>query len=331
MNISPLEIKLINRYQGGFPLHEHPFTSMARQLDCDEESLLQCIQQSLEAGTLTRFGPLYDAVQLGGGLTLAALSVPETRYDAVTECVNAFPQVAHNYRREHELNMWFVLATESTDEIDSTLQAIQSACALPVYNFPKQQEFYVGLWLHLDDSNGVATVPVPEYLKTSSARSLSPLDSIDRKIIQHTQGGIALTHDPWTDIATEIGIYRQDLLRRLQRMLANGIIRRIGAVPNHYRLGLKANGMTVWDVPDHLATEIGQKIGQLDFVSHCYLRPRHLPQWSYNLFAMVHGHQRDEVDAKADQIATLIQGQYHQREVLFSSAILKKTGMRLAA
>jgi DNA-binding Lrp family transcriptional regulator len=114
-------------------------------------------------------------------------------------------------------------------------------------------------------------------------------------------------------------------------MLVHGVIRRIGVVPNHYRLGLKANGMTVWDVADDQAGLLGEQIARLDFVSHCYLRPRHLPVWRYNLFAMVHGHSRDEVGEKSAQIASLLGSHCNARETLFSSEILKKTGMRLAA
>jgi DNA-binding Lrp family transcriptional regulator len=114
-------------------------------------------------------------------------------------------------------------------------------------------------------------------------------------------------------------------------MRTYGVIRRIGAVPNHYRLGLKSNGMTVWDVPDELTMELGRQIGKLDFVSHCYLRPRHLPVWRYNLFAMVHGHTRDEVREKEAQIANLLGPNVDAHETLFSTAILKKTGLRMAA
>jgi len=114
-------------------------------------------------------------------------------------------------------------------------------------------------------------------------------------------------------------------------MLSCGIIRRIGAVPNHYRLGLTANGMTVWDVDDNKVIEMGNKIGQLGFVSHCYQRPRHLPLWRYNLFAMVHGANKDEVHEKVKQIENLLGENCKAHETLFSSAILKKTGLRLAA
>jgi DNA-binding Lrp family transcriptional regulator len=113
-------------------------------------------------------------------------------------------------------------------------------------------------------------------------------------------------------------------------MLAAGIIRRIGAVPNHYRLGYRANGMSVWDLPDERIAELGRRVVALTFVSHCYRRPRRLPQWPYNLFAMVHGHSRDEVEDQVAEIAGLLGDAARRHDVLYSTRILKKTGLRLA-
>ena len=117
----------------------------------------------------------------------------------------------------------------------------------------------------------------------------------------------------------------------MQRMLELGIIRRIGAVPNHYALGYRANGMTVWDVADARIDELGERVGQLEFVTHCYRRPRHLPEWPYNLFAMVHGKTREEVEAKARLIAEMLGEASRGRDILYSSRILKKTGLRIGA
>jgi len=331
MQLNQLEFRFINQYQGGFLLQQRPFLSIAKQLNCSEQTLLDTIGGLLDKSFLTRFGPLYDAVQLGGGLTLAAMSVEQDDYDRIAHVVNAFPQVAHNYRREHELNMWFVLATESPDEIETTISAIEKKTSLKVYNFPKQQEFYIGLWLDLAEIGGVSTVPLPVAPMIASGSIRYNIDDLDRKIISETQCGLPLDGEPYKTIANIIGCTANEVILRLKKMLDYGIIRRIGAVPNHYRLGLKANGMTVWDVPDKHAQVLGEVIGQLDFVSHCYLRPRHLPMWGYNLFAMVHGHTRDEVEEKSRQIKVLL-GQYcHSNDILFSSAILKKTGLRLAA
>jgi len=335
MRLTDLERSFINQYQGGFPVLEQPFRLVAADLGCAENTLLDSIRHLLDTGMLSRFGPLYDAVKLGGGLTLAAMSVPEEHFEHITALVNEFPEVAHNYRREHELNMWFVLATESPDNIDTTLKMIEQATGLKVYNFPKQEEFYVGLWLDLDADNKITTVPVPAAIAAATATmpassSYTP-DELDRKIINASQAGLSLVHCPYGVIAEEAGCTSQEVKQRLQNMLSYGIIRRIGAVPNHYRLGLKANGMTVWDVADDLAKQLGMQIGQLDFVSHCYLRPRQLPIWRYNTFAMVHGHTRDEVNEKAEHIAAMLGNNCSAHETLFSTAVLKKTGMRLAA
>jgi DNA-binding Lrp family transcriptional regulator len=157
------------------------------------------------------------------------------------------------------------------------------------------------------------------------------IDAVDRKIIAATQGGLPLVGEPYRAVAERIGIDEATVIARLKQLLSEGAIRRIGAIPNHYALGFTANGMSVWDVADDAIAEIGEKVGALEFVTHCYERPRHLPLWPYNLFAMVHGRSRDEVRAKVEQIAQKIGPAARAHGVLFSTRILKKTGLRIAA
>ena len=156
------------------------------------------------------------------------------------------------------------------------------------------------------------------------------LDAIDRALIVATQDGLPLVPRPYETIGAQIGISGEEVARRLQAMLANGMIRRIGAVPNHYAIGWTANGMTVWDVDDERIDELGTLIGSLDFVTHCYRRPRALPAWPYNLFAMVHGASRDECSAKAAQIRALLGAACRGDDILYSTKILKKSGLRIA-
>jgi DNA-binding Lrp family transcriptional regulator len=156
------------------------------------------------------------------------------------------------------------------------------------------------------------------------------MDAIDRAIILATQEGLPLVPQPYHAVAEQVGITPDEVIKRMRAMLDNGVIRRIGAVPNHYALGYKANGMTVWDVEDERIDELGERIGQLDFVSHCYQRPRHLPDWTYNLFAMVHGHDRAEAEQQAQRIAALLGDACRKHEILYSTRILKKTGLRIA-
>lgn len=155
------------------------------------------------------------------------------------------------------------------------------------------------------------------------------MDVLDRKIITATQSGLPLVKNPYAVIAKQLNIEVDLLKQRMKDMLKVGQIRRIGAVPNHYKLGYKANAMSVWDVTDDKINELGQQLGALSFVSHCYERPRFLPEWPYNLFAMVHGKNKEEVAEQIQQIVTLLGSHCSAYELLYSKQILKKTGLRL--
>ena len=157
----------------------------------------------------------------------------------------------------------------------------------------------------------------------------APIDAIDRRIIAATQAGLPLVAQPYDAIAAQLGLEPDDVIRRVSAMQERGIIRRIAAVPNHYALGYRANGMSVWNIPDDLVPELGARVGALEFVSHCYERPRHLPEWPYNLFAMVHGPDRQQVDASVRVIARMLHGACRGYTVLYSTRILKKTGLRI--
>ncbi|WP_304956545.1 Lrp/AsnC family transcriptional regulator [endosymbiont of Lamellibrachia barhami] len=136
---------IINRLQGGFPVSDHPYREAADHLGISEAELIQRLEQMLEKRQLSRFGPLYNAERLGGGLSLCAMSIPEEDFERVAEQVNAFSEVAHNYARDHRLNMWFVLATETPARIESVLVEIEDVTGYQVYNMPKKEEFFVGL------------------------------------------------------------------------------------------------------------------------------------------------------------------------------------------
>jgi DNA-binding Lrp family transcriptional regulator len=163
-----------------------------------------------------------------------------------------------------------------------------------------------------------------------SAVVINPAE-LDRRIVMATQAGLPLDLRPYHWLAAELGVEAEMVMERFRVMLSDGRIRRIGVVPNHYRLGYSANGMSVWDVPDEDIRAIGTQVGELDIVSHCYHRPRRMPDWPYNLFAMVHGHSQAEVRDKVDQIAQLLGDKVCQHDVLFSTRILKKTGLRIGA
>lgn len=166
-------------------------------------------------------------------------------------------------------------------------------------------------------------------MKHGSMKHGLVLDDIDLRIVRATQAGLPLSARPYDVVADHVGTSAEEVMRRLRRMLDKGIIRRIGAVPNHYALGYRANGMTVWDVVNRRVDALGEQIGALDFVTHCYRRTRHLPEWRYNLFAMVHARDRVEVEARAAQIADILGLDCRAHAILYSTRILKKTGLRI--
>ena len=145
--LSSLDKNLINLLQHGLPVCDNPFDVIAKELNSNEQEVMEHIEQLLEKKILSRFGPMFDAACLGGAFTLAALSVPEADFERVTEQVNSFDQIAHNYRRDNIYNMWFVIATESEEEINYVVEAIEKKTNLSVLNVPKLEEFYVGLYL----------------------------------------------------------------------------------------------------------------------------------------------------------------------------------------
>jgi len=145
MELHTHDKKIINQLQGGFPLCENPWDELEQSLEMPADEIISRIERMKSEGLLSRFGPMYHAEKMGGGLTLAAIKVDKSRYDEVTEIVNGFSEVAHNYEREHELNMWFVIATESPELIQQVIDSIEHKTGLKVYNMPKKHEFFLNL------------------------------------------------------------------------------------------------------------------------------------------------------------------------------------------
>jgi DNA-binding Lrp family transcriptional regulator len=140
-----IDRRIVNDLQGDLPLTERPYAAAAERLGIGDRELIDRLEKLLADGVLSRFGPMFHAERMGGALTLAALAAPEDRFDAVAGIVNAFPEVAHNYARDHALNMWFVVATDRPERVTEVLAEIEWRTGLTVYNMPKLEEFFVGL------------------------------------------------------------------------------------------------------------------------------------------------------------------------------------------
>lgn len=344
-----VDARLIDHLHAGFPLADRPFARIGQALGLPEEEVIDRLRALLSDGVLTRLGPLYQIERAGGAYLLAAMQVPPERFEAVTRQVNAHMEVAHNYRREHRLNMWFVVATDSQAAVADCLRAIEAETGLAVHAFPKEREFRVELRLPAlpdavaaESQAAPSPAPAPAPAPTPDAHAALPstparlrngealaFDPVDRHLVAATQSGLPLVPQPYEAVGAIVGISAREVRDRLAAMLARGLIRRIGAVANHYRLGYTANGMTVWDVEDARVDELGERIGRLPGVTHCYRRTR-APGWPYNLFVMLHGRSREEVERQADGVAALLGPACRARDILYSTQVLKKTGLRLA-
>ncbi|PSP84724.1 Lrp/AsnC family transcriptional regulator [Halobacteriales archaeon QS_1_68_17] len=330
---------MVNAFQGGFPVVERPFEPAAaalreRGVDISAAELLECIRTLDETGVLTRFGALINAEEIGGTATLVAMHAPEARFDEVVEAVNAHDEVAHNYEREHpHLNVWFVVSVADPSRVDEVLAAIEDETGQETYNMPKRREFRV-------EAKFLVNGPIPDGdvdlsdigpdVAPTDRQSLTPAE---RDLVLEIQDGLPLAATPYRDVAEAVGADVEWVVETIQRFDAEGKVRRVGVVPNHYALGYTENGMTVWDVPDGKLDEVGPDVASLEFVTHCYHRPRHEGVWPYNFFAMTHGRSEAESRRRIEQVRERMASHWDVGEddwdSLFSTQILKKTGIRL--
>ncbi|MFB6171034.1 MAG: Lrp/AsnC family transcriptional regulator [Haloarculaceae archaeon] len=337
--LDELDRAVVNAFQGGFPVVERPFAPAAaalrdRGVDVTAEELRARISALDEAGTLSRFGPLVDAEAIGGTATLVAMHAPPERFEAVADQVNAHREVAHNYEREHpHLNMWFVVSVADADRVDAVLAEIESETGQPTYNMPKEREFRVEAKFLVDGPVADGDVDLSALGPSVDPEPDAPLTDAEVDLLLAVHDGLPVTETPYRDVAADLGRPVEWVTATLKRFLAEGKLRRVGVVPNHYALGYTENGMTVWDVPDDRVDEVGPAVASLPFVTHCYRRPRHEGVWPYNFFAMTHGRSEAESERRIREVRDVMADHWAVTDAdwdtLFSTRILKKTGIRL--
>jgi len=330
---------IINAFQGGFPVVESPFDPAAealraRGIGVTGVELLERVQRLDDDGVLTRFGALINAQEIGGAATLVAMHAPEERFEEVADQVNAHREVAHNYEREHpHLNMWFVVSVADPDAVDRVLADIEAETGQETYNLPKREEFRVEAKFLLDGPIPDGDLDCSDLGPAVEPVERDTLTPEERDLIVEVQGGLPVTATPYADVAEELGVDTEWVTSTIKRFNEEGKVRRVGVIPNHYSLGYTENGMTVWNVPDDLVSEVGPEVASLDFVTHCYRRPRHEGVWPYNFFAMTHGRSEEESQQRIQQVKETMESFWDvgddDWDTLFSTQILKKTGIRL--
>ena len=318
-----VEFRLLNEFQRDFPLCPAPFAELASRLGVAEKVVLGGLEKLRREGKISRVGAVFAPKRIGAS-TLAAMAVPPEQLDAVAAAVNRFPEVNHNYEREHRYNLWFVVTAGSEGRLQATLGAIEKAAGYPLLPLPLLEEFHIDLGFSLlggKTKNIAVARPV---------KPVEPMDEAERRLVSVLQEGLPLFMRPFSLIAERIGASESDVLGRIGRWLEEGAIKRFGVVVRHHELGFRANAMVVHDIADDQVSELGRLLAEEPAVTLCYRRPRVLPDWPYNLFCMIHGRERGEVE---DIIAEL--RQRHglldaPHEVLFSLTRYKQNGARYA-
>ena len=347
-DLSALDRAIINAFQGGFPVTRQPFEPAAAALgdhgiEVTGSELCERVCELDDTGVLSRFGALVNAEAIGGAASLVAMHAPAERFDEVVETVNDFTEVAHNYEREHpHLNVWFVVSVadhpdpdkDGDDRVEEVLAEIEAATGQETYNLPKLQEFHVGATFLVDGPVPDGDVDLSELAPAVEPSDRSTLTPDERDLVVEIQGGLPITETPYADVAAAIDADVEWVVETIERFRREGKVRRVGVIPNHYALGYTENGMTVWDVPEDVLDEVGPVVADLEFVTHCYERPRHAGVWEYNFFAMTHGRTEAESERRVAQVRETMADYWDvgsdDWDTLFSTRILKKTGIRIA-
>ncbi len=329
-DLDEVDAALIDGYQSGFPITERPFRVVAAELGVTEREALERVERLRERGIVRRFGAVLNPPVIGAS-TLAAVRAPEDRFDEIAAVVNGYRQVNHNYRRDHEWNMWFVVTAGSLETRNRLLAEIEAKTGCTVLNLPMLTDFYINLEFPVVNGDSFARETFDGDTDASATRipesAAAELSALDRAILLEIQEGLPLSATPYRDVASAVDAPIGDVLQAIERLHETGCIKRIGCVVNHVVTGFDANCMVVWDVPDEQLDERGAAAGTLPYVTLCYHRPRRPElEWPYNLFTMIHGREPDAVDEKIDDLAAETLPFDHER--LYSTETLKQTGAR---
>ncbi|MFA9518481.1 Lrp/AsnC family transcriptional regulator [Halopenitus sp. H-Gu1] len=331
--IDAVDAALIDGYQSGFPVVESPFETVAAEI-ADETGrrltageILDRVRRLRSDGVFRRFGAVLNPPVIGSSM-LAAVRAPEDRFQEIADVVNGYRQVNHNYRRDHEWNMWFVITAGSQAKRDAIRDAIERRTGCSVLALPMLTDYYIDLEFPVVNRDRFARESVAG--ETASATRISEesrgdLTRTEADILLAIQDGLPLSATPYRDVAAEIDADLDAVLGAIEGLLANGCIKRIGCIVNHVVTGFRNNCMVVWDVPDGELDDRGERVGSLPYVTLCYHRPRRpAHDWPYNLFTMIHGREADAVDEKIDELASEHLPVDHER--LYSTETLKQTG-----
>jgi DNA-binding Lrp family transcriptional regulator len=323
--------RLLNEWQRGFPLVPRPFACIAETVGRGEEAVLSAYRQMMTQGLVSRVGAVFAPRRLGAS-ALAALAAPPARLEEVAARVSRDPSINHNYQREHRYNLWFVITAASRTHLDQVVAGIERETACEVIVLPLEEEFHIDLGFDLKEGaqarRACGATTAGEPIALANGDEGCKLPEVERQLIAALQGGLVLESRPFARLAATVGLDETAVIACIEGWLTDGLIRRFGVVVRHHELGLEANAMCVWDVPDEQVSALGRQLAREAAVTLCYRRRRVQPGWPYNLFCMIHGSARAEVLAAREELAVRLGLDRHPHAVLFSCKRFKQTGAR---
>ncbi|MDE2402540.1 MAG: Lrp/AsnC family transcriptional regulator [Burkholderiales bacterium] len=314
--LSALDVALLNNWQRDFPITAQPFEVIAGQHGTTSTDVLQRYQALMNMGALSRIGGIFG-VGAGGSAMLCALAVPPEHLSRVAAQVNAFDYVNHNYAREHHWNLWFVVTAPSADERDQCIRDIELVTQLRALRLPMRRAFRIDLGFDLH--SGPRCLP--------GHQRCAPIDAEHHALAAAIEQGMPLVDRPYAAWAREAGSTEEAVMQRVMAWTQAGVLRRLGVIVRHHELGVTANAMTVFNVPDEQLVEMGLVLAQQGGITLCYARHRD-EGWPYNLYCMVHGRSREETRQHIEAARRQTGLDQFDHAVLFSTERFKQTGGR---
>jgi len=327
--------RILSLLETEFPVVARPFDALAERLGTEPAALVARVRRLAEGGVIRRIGPVFDSRRLGYTSTLAAARVPAERLAEVAERVSRLPGVTHNYERSGAYNLWFTLTAQSEKEIAETLDALGEETGIVFHSLPALAVYKIRAVFGADgapssgplrDGSGLSAVASAKAGDPPRRESQpAELDARQKRLVRAIQDGLAIEREPFGPVAERAGRPVEEVLAQIRAWTATGLVRRFGAVVAHRRVGYRANGMAVFNVPRDRADEAGRALAKRFEITHCYRRPP-LPDFPYNLYAMVHGRSEESVRVLVDRLAQEIGADDYA--LLFSTTEFKKSPMR---
>ena len=321
-----IDRRLLDAYQHDFPLTPAPFARIGDDLGLPSSEILTRYRRLLREGLITRVGVVLAPNSLGAS-TLAAMTVPPEDLERVAARVSADPAVSHNYARESDQaghpNLWFVVTTGDEATLDAALTRIEATASFVVRDLRLLEPFHLDLGFSLDGRKA-------EARRRTQGPDLAAIESLDRPLAAAMEDGLPLVDRPFLALGQGLGLTEAKVLSRLETLKRAHVVRRLGVIVRHRKLGYRANAMCVWNVADDaLASAIGSQLAGEQGVTLCYRR-RRAADWPYNLYCMVHARSREEARPVIARLDTVVGPAAEDRAVLFATQCFKQTGARLS-